>query len=51
MTILCRTALALAVCCGLTVAAAAEERTATPRVLLIGKQPDHPHGSHMYLHT
>ena len=24
---------------------------AKPKVLLIGKQPDHPYGSHMYLHT
>lgn len=26
----------------------AEER---PKILFIGKQPDHPYGSHMYLHT
>lgn len=28
-------------------ASAAEKKT----ILLIGKQPDHPHGTHMYLHT
>ena len=29
-----------------------EEQEGKPaKVLLIGKQPDHPHGSHMYLHT
>lgn len=32
-------------------AAGGEPASAKPRVLLIGKQPDHPFGSHMYLHT
>lgn len=30
---------------------AADGEKARTKVLLIGKQPDHPHGSHMYLHT
>lgn len=30
---------------------ATAEETAKAKVLLIGKQPDHPYGSHMYLHT
>lgn len=29
----------------------ADDKPAKPKVLLIGKQPDHPYGSHMYLHT
>jgi type 1 glutamine amidotransferase len=29
----------------------AAEPSALPKALLIGKQPDHPYGSHMYLHT
>jgi type 1 glutamine amidotransferase len=29
----------------------AEEQPAKVKILLIGKQPDHPYGSHMYLHT
>src|SRR4030095_16231408 len=34
------------------VPAFAEEKPVTKgKVLLIGKQPDHPYGSHMYLHT
>jgi type 1 glutamine amidotransferase len=32
-------------------AAADEKPPAKAKVLLIGKQPDHPYGSHMYLHT
>jgi type 1 glutamine amidotransferase len=32
-------------------AAAEEKAPAKAKVLLIGKQPDHPYGSHMYLHT
>jgi type 1 glutamine amidotransferase len=31
--------------------AADEKPPAKARLLLIGKQPDHPYGSHMYLHT
>lgn len=27
------------------------ERSGKTTVLLVGKQPDHPHGTHMYLHT
>jgi hypothetical protein len=30
---------------------AADEPAGSPSVLFIGKQPDHPYGSHMYLHT
>ena len=30
--------------------AAAQEKSAT-KILFIGKEPDHPYGSHMYLHT
>src|SRR5262249_29398750 len=33
--------------CGM---ASADEQTKT-KILLIGKDPDHPYGSHMYLHT
>jgi len=29
----------------------AEDQPVKAKVLLIGKQPDHPYGSHMYLHT
>ena len=32
-------------------AAADEKPPVKAKVLLIGKQPDHPYGSHMYLHT
>src|SRR5262245_66067666 len=33
--------------------AAQDKPTAKPatKILFIGKQPDHPYGSHMYLHT
>ncbi len=35
---------------GLSAVAEAANK-AKPKVLLIGKKPDHPHGTHMYLHT
>ena len=31
--------------------AAAEDNKQSAKILFIGKQPDHPYGSHMYLHT
>lgn len=31
--------------------ARAAEKPAAAKVLFVGKQPDHPYGSHMYLHT
>lgn len=43
--------LALSVWMAASMPASAEERPAKAKVLLIGKQPDHPYGSHMYLHT
>lgn len=43
-------ALSLLSAIGLT-AAADEKPAGKAKVLLIGKQPDHPYGSHMYLHT
>lgn len=30
---------------------AVEDDVATTKILLIGKKPDHPHGTHMYVHT
>lgn len=39
---------ALAMCCA---SSAADRPAEKARALLIGKQPDHPYGSHMYLHT
>jgi hypothetical protein len=44
---ICRVALAVVVACSI---ASADEKPKT-KVLLIGKDPDHPYGSHMYLHT
>src|SRR5438132_3221259 len=44
---------ALLVACGTTLAggtALAQEKPKT-KILFIGKNPDHPYGSHMYLHT
>lgn len=41
-------ALALALTCSASLSA---EEAPRPAVLLVGKQPDHPYGSHMYLHT
>lgn len=40
-------------CCGVVVLALDVEKEAKPKtkILLIGKQPDHPWGTHMYLHT
>jgi len=44
--------LASSVCTALaSFASAVESPPAKAKVLLIGKQPDHPYGSHMYLHT
>src|ERR1700682_3638534 len=44
--------LASSVCTALASFAFAVEPPPTKaKVLLIGKQPDHPYGSHMYLHT
>ena len=40
----------LAAICGLTACAVADEKPKA-KVLLIGKQPDHPYATHMYLHT
>src|SRR5947199_7928770 len=49
MTTLLRTALALAALGAATgVTAGADKKT---KILLIGKDPDHPYGTHMYLHT
>src|SRR5438105_2870202 len=39
--------LLVAVGCG----AASADDTPNAKLLLIGKEPDHPYGSHMYLHT
>lgn len=45
--------LLLSVACSLLLcsAAALAEEPRTTKILFIGKQPDHPYGSHMYLHT
>lgn len=44
--------LALSICAAVACPGMAEEKRASKgTVLLIGKQPDHPFGSHMYLHT
>lgn len=40
----------LGLLCGCAALSFAEEK-AKGKVLFIGKQPDHPYGSHMYLHT
>jgi type 1 glutamine amidotransferase len=46
-----KTILALFICSATAFVAAADEPAAKAKVLLIGKQPDHAYGSHMYLHT
>lgn len=43
-------AVLLGVCC-LALCALPSQSAEPAKILLIGKQPDHPYGSHMYLHT
>ena len=45
--------LVVALVCSVVVVSAVAERkpAAKTRILFIGKKPDHPHGTHMYLHT
>ena len=46
----CRFAVALALLLAAAISAAAEDKPKA-KILFIGKPPDHPYGSHMYLHT